>query len=96
MMLGLALLASTYMAIGLFISCLTNYQIVAGIATFIVFTLISSVGGIAQQYDFIRDITWFLALAGRTESMLYGLITTRDIFYFILVITLFLGLAVIN
>lgn len=96
MLLGFFCLSSTYMAIGLFISCLTNYQIVAGIATFIAFFLISLVGGLFQEYDFIRDLTFFLSLAGRTESMILGLITTRDVFYFILVIVLFLGLAMIN
>ncbi|QEC44723.1 ABC transporter permease subunit [Pseudobacter ginsenosidimutans] len=96
MLLGFFCLSSTYMAIGLFISCITNYQIVAGIATFIAFFLINLVGGILQEYDFIRDITWFLSLAGRTENLILGLITTRDIFYFILVVVLFLGLAMIN
>lgn len=96
MLLGFFLLSSTYMAIGLFISCLTNYQIVAGIGTFIAFYLLSTMGHFWQQYDFIRDITWFLSLAGRTESMIFGLITTKDVFYFLLVIILFLGMSAIS
>ncbi|MGN6417684.1 MAG: Gldg family protein [Pseudobacter sp.] len=96
MLLGFFCLSSTYMAIGLFISCLTSYQIVAGIATFVAFLLISMVGGFYQEFDFVRDLTWFLSLSGRTESMIAGLITTRDVFYFILVVILFLGLAMIN
>lgn len=96
MMLGLWLLSSAYMAIGLFISCLTNYQILAGIATFVVFFLFSEIGKLWQQYDFVRDITWFLSISGRTQAMIRGLITTRDLIYFILIIVLFLGLAVIK
>lgn len=95
-LLGLFLLSATYMAIGLFISSLTNYQIVAGLATFLVLMLLSMVGEVGQKHDFVRDITYFLSLAGRTETMIMGLITTRDLCYFILVITLFLLLTIIK
>ncbi len=44
MMLGFWLLSSAYLAIGLFISCLTNYQIMAGIATFVIFFLLNEIG----------------------------------------------------
>ncbi len=53
-------------------------------------------GKVWQQYDFVRDITWFLSISGRTQSMVLGLITTRDLLYFILIIILFLGLAMIK
>ena len=95
-MLGLLLVSSTYMAIGLFISCLTNYQIVAGIITFLAFFVLEVAGGFFQHYDFIRDLTWFLQISGRTETMIAGLITTKDLFYFLLIISLFLGLAMIR
>jgi ABC-2 type transport system permease protein len=95
-MLGLFLVSSTYMAIGLFISCLTNYQIVAGIITFLAFFVLEIAGGFFQHYDFIRDLTWFLQISGRTETMIAGLITTKDLFYFLLIIALFLGLAMIK
>lgn len=95
-LLGCLLLSSTYTAIGLFISCLTNYQLVAGISTFVVLFIFTLVGGLFQHIDFVRDITYFLSMAGRTEFMLMGLITTRDVLYFLLIIILFLGLSVIK
>ncbi|MGN6421220.1 MAG: ABC transporter permease subunit [Pseudobacter sp.] len=96
MLLGFFLLGSAYLAIGLFISCITSYQIVAAIVTFMVFFLLSICGSLLQEYDFIRDLTWFLAIAGRAESMIGGLITTRDLCYFLLIITLFLGFTIIK
>lgn len=96
MLLGFFLLASSYVAIGLFVSCLTNYQIMAGIGTFVLFYLLEMAGESFQQYDFVRDLTWFLSLKGRTEFMQLGLITTRDVCYFILIIILFLGLSIIK
>lgn len=96
MMLGFWLLSCTYLSIGLFISCLTNYQIMAGIATFVIFFVMGEMGKLWQQYDLVRDITWFLSMDGRAMTMVRGLITTRDLFYFILIIVLFLGLAVLK
>lgn len=96
LLLGFFLLSSTYIAIGLFISTLTNYQIVAGIATFITFIVLGMVGGMLQEYDFVRDITWFLSLTGRGEQMMNGLLTTRELFYFVLVIILFLGMTMLK
>ncbi|QEC43964.1 ABC transporter permease subunit [Pseudobacter ginsenosidimutans] len=96
MLLGFFLLTSTYMAIGLYISTLTSYQIVAGIATFFAFIILGMMGKIGQEYDLFRDITWFISLAGRTDFMFNGLITTRDLFYFLLVIVLFLGLTTLK
>jgi ABC-2 type transport system permease protein len=90
-LLGLCLLAGAYSAIGLFMSSLSNYQIVSGIATFMVLFILGRIGGLWQKYDFVRDLTWFLSIAGRTEQMLAGLITTRDVLYFIIVIFMFLS-----
>lgn len=89
--LGFYLLVCAYTAIGLFMSSLTTYQIVSAIGTFMVIFILSRIGTLWQQYDFVRDLTWFLSIAGRTEQMLLGLITTRDVIYFILVITMFLS-----
>lgn len=95
-LLGFFLLSSAYTAIGLFISCLANYQIVACIATFVVFFIMNKIGNLWQQHDFIRDLSYFLSLAGRTETMIRGLITSREVFYFVIIIALFLGLSVIK
>lgn len=95
-LLGYFLLINTYAAIGLFISCLTSYQIVAAVITFAVFYLLSVISGFWQQYDLIRDITYYLALPQKTANLMRGLITSKDVIYFILVIVLFLGYTMIR
>jgi ABC-2 type transport system permease protein len=95
-LLGVFLVANAFIAIGLFISCVTNYQIVAGVLTFVVFFILESISGLWQQYDFFRDITYFLSISGRASYLLNGLISTRDLFFFILITVLFLGFALIR
>lgn len=90
-LLGLYLLLCAYTAIGLFMSCLTSYQVVAALCTLVVLGLLSYIGTVWQEYDFFRDLTGFLSLSGRTEKMLLGLITTRDVFYFGIIVFIFLG-----
>jgi ABC-2 type transport system permease protein len=89
-MLGFYLLACTYGAIGAFMSSITTYQVVSAFSTFLVILLLTFIGNVWQQYDFVRDLTYFLHLPGRTEKMLVGLITTKDVIYFMVVIGMFL------
>jgi len=93
---GIFLLTCTYAAIGLFMSSLTAYQVVAAISTLAVLASLKFVGSVGQDIDFIRDLTYFLSISGRAEDMLKGLITTRDILYFLIIITLFLLLCIIR
>lgn len=91
MLLGFFLLMNTYAAIGIFISSLTRYPIVAAVITFAVFFVMENLRSVWQQYDFVRELTWYLCISGKAESMIGGLITSRDILYFVFVICLFLG-----
>ncbi|WP_454879810.1 Gldg family protein [Sphingobacterium detergens] len=90
-LLALFLLICTYAAIGIFMSCLSTYQIVSGVATFLLIFALSAVGQLWQEYDFVRELTYFLSIGGRTERMLKGLITTSDIIYFLSIITMFVS-----
>jgi ABC-2 type transport system permease protein len=93
-LLGIYLLICAYAAIGLFMSSLTSYQVVAAVSTLVVLAALNYVGLLWQGIDFVRDITYFLSLSGRADTMRDGLMTSKDISYFILVIVLFLGLTV--
>lgn len=95
-LLAIFLLSNTYAAIGLFLSSLTSYQILAGVLTFAVFFALKAVQWLWQDYDFFRDITWFLSISNRAEKMLGGMITTRDVAYFLLIIAMFLIFACIK
>lgn len=94
--LGFYLLVCTYTAIGMFMSSLTNYQIVAAIGSFVVILVLGRIGGLWQKYEFIRDLTYFLSISGRTVKMLRGLITTKDVIYFLMIIILFIGFTLIK
>lgn len=95
-LLAAFLMSSTYIAVGLFISSLTNYQIVAGILTFVVFFVLQALRGFWQEYDFFRDITYFLTITNKADVMANGLVTTRDVLYFVIIITMFLSFALIK
>lgn len=92
--LGFYLLLCAYSAIGLFMSCLTSYQIVAAVSTFVMIGVLSYIGTLWQGIDFVRDLTYFLSLSGRTHHMLGGLITTKDVIYFLVIVYIFLGLTI--
>lgn len=93
-LLGLFLLLCAYSAIGLFMSCLTNYQIVAAVCTFVAFGILYSISNLWEDVPIIRNLTFFLSISGRTDKMMYGLITTKDLIYFGLIVYLFLGLSI--
>lgn len=95
-LLGVFILLSAYGAIGLFVSCLTSYQVVAALSTFILFAALNYLGSIWQDIDFVRDVTYALSISGRINNMGSGLITTKDLFYFGVIISMFLGLSILK
>lgn len=95
-LLGFYLLLCTFTAIGFYMSSLTTYPIVSAIASFTVFFVLMNIGRLWQQYDFVRDLTWFLSIAGRTEKMVIGLITTKDVIYYLIIIYLFISFTLLK
>jgi len=89
--LGFYLMLCAYTAIGIFMSSLTTYQIVSAIGSFVLLFILSRIGGLWQRIDFVRDLTYFLSLQGRTVNMLKGLISTKDVLYFVLIVYMFLS-----
>lgn len=94
--LGIYLLICAYAAIGLFMSSLTTYQVVAAISTLAVLAALNFIGNIGQQYDFVRDITYWLSISGRADHAVNGLLSSKDIIYFVLVIGMFLILTIMK
>ena len=90
---GIFMTLAAYAAIGLFLSSLTTYQVIAAILTFVMLTFLSFVGSFWQDVDFLRDITYYgLWMGYRTSNMLNGLLTTRDVIYFIAIVGMFLAM----
>lgn len=95
-MLGLFLLICTYAAIGLFMSSLTSYQVVAAIGTLVILAVLNYIKVMWQDIEFVRDITYWFSISGRSVSFLYGFIGSEDLLYFLIVILLFLSLTVVR
>lgn len=93
-MLGIYLLILAYSAIGLFMSTLTAYQVVAAIGTLAVLAVLNFIGDVGQSIDFVRDITFWLSIYGRSTSFIDGLLPSADVMYFLIVIGLFLALSI--
>ncbi len=93
-LLGIFLVIATYAAIGLFMSALTSYQIVAAIASFAALFALQEVGGLWQTIDFVRDITYWLSVSGRSNTFIFGMICSEDLLYFILVSGLFIAFSI--
>lgn len=89
-LLGLFLLYAVYAAIGLFMSALTTYQIVAAIGMLALLTFLNMVSGIWQDFDFVRDVTYWLSIGGRVQTFVRGMICTEDVFYFVIIAVMFL------
>jgi len=94
--LGIYLFLTALTSIGIFMSSLTTYQVVSAIASFAVLFILSRIGSLWQQYDLIRDLTFFLSLSGRTEKFVVGLFTTRDLMYYLIIIAMFLGFTLLK
>ena len=94
--LGIYLLMLAYSAIGLFMSTLTSYQVVAAIGTLALLAFFNFVGGVGQEIDFVRDLTYWISISGRNHSFISGLISSEDLLYFIIVIVFFIVLSVLK
>ena len=95
-MLGFYLLTCTYTAIGMFMSAITTHQIIAAVGTFLIVFCLSFMDSLWQKYDFVRDLTFFLHLPGRTQKMLLGLITTKDVIYFLVIMSMFIMFTILR
>ncbi len=94
--LGLYLLLLAYAAIGIFMSSLTKYQIIAAVGTVATLFTMNYMTVVGQGIPVLREITYWLGIAGRADTFIYGMICSEDLIYFLVVITLFLALTVLK
>lgn len=93
-LLGFYLLICAYAAVGLFMSCLTSYQVVAAMGTLAVLAVLNFIGFVGQDIEFVREITYWLSISGRTNELMEGLICSEDVLYFVIVIFLFVSFSI--
>ena len=95
-LLGLYLLTCAYAAIGLFMSSITSYQVVAAMGTLAILAVLNYIGDVGQDIAFVRDITYWLSISGRAYQFLEGMICSEDVLYFFIVISLFILLSIMR
>lgn len=90
--LALALLVAAFIAIGLFMSSLTEQPVVAGITTFGILLLLWIVDS-AVEPGSEGVLSWLSALS-HYQPMLKGLVSSKDVVYYLLLIALFTGFTI--
>ena len=94
---GLLLLGGLIISIGIFISSLTESQIVAAIGTLAVSLLLMCIdllGALFTNISWLSSVTSFLSVTGRFGDFTAGLIYYDNIFFFLTAQALFLFLTV--
>jgi ABC-2 type transport system permease protein len=90
-LLGFYLLSCAYSAVGLLLSSLTSYQLIAAIGTFIALTLLDYAGSWWQDVDYLREVTAALSMKDHLVNFSTGLVSSKDCAYFISMCVLFTG-----
>lgn len=94
---GLLLLGASYIAIGVLISSLTRDQIVSVLVTFFACFVLGIVGQVASYIDGpLAALLRAISTSGHFENVARGVIDTRDVVYYLSLITLALGGATVS
>ena len=91
--LGLLLLGSCFITVGLFASAITRNQIVAGVVSFallLLFWLASSLSGSAGV---VGQVLGYLSLVGHVRDMMRGVVDLKDVVFYLSFIVFGLFLA---
>lgn len=94
--LGLYLLLLAYSAIGIFMSSLTRYQIIAAVGTIAVLFGLNWLTTVGQEIPVMREIMYWAGISGRAGTFIRGMICSEDVIYFLAIVCLFLCLTVIR
>ena len=94
--LGIYLLTCAYAAIGIFVSSLTKYQVVAAIVTLTVLFVLQGVAAWLSGLPGLNEIAAWASLAGRANTFRDGVYSTPDLAYFLVIIALFIGFSVLR
>ena len=82
--LGLVLLGAVLVAVGAFISSLTESQIIAGVATFAVFLLLLVLNiGVRDSSSTLGDIVQYLSILGHYDDFSRGVIDTSHVIFYV-------------
>jgi len=87
--LGLFLLGAAFMAIGLFVSSLTESQIVAAFITWVALLMTWIIGWASSESEgWVREFVTYLTSVSHLESFSKGTLELKDVIYFLSIIVL--------
>ena len=82
--LGLLLMGAVFLAVGLFVSSLTENQIVAGFGTFgVLLASGCSAGAPSSRGGALRTVLQHLSIIEHMDSFAEGVIDTKDLVYYL-------------
>lgn len=95
-LVGILLLGCALISIGVFISSLTESQVIAAVGSIAVSIFLLIIGVFAQSipFNFLANAIFRMSFYSRYSSFITGLFDLRDIFFFLSVTAVFLFLAV--
>ena len=93
-LLGITLLLAAFTAIGLFMSALTEQPTIAAISTFGLLLLLWIIDWAGNSENQASGLFAYLSMLRHYETLLQGQFNSTDVIYYLLVITLFLGLSI--
>lgn len=95
--IGLLLVGALIISIGVFISCLTESQVIAALGTLavsVILLTIDQIGSLLGGITFLEGIVAFISITARYSEFTAGLINYDSIIYFITMQALFVFLTV--
>lgn len=95
-LLGVFLTTSAYISIGLFASTITRYPVVAAISTLAILGVLNFIGTVGQGINIVRDITYWIAINRRSLVFLDGVISTKELSYFLIINSVFIALSILS
>ncbi len=93
---GLVLMEGAFLAIGLFVSVLTDSQVIAAVVTYSVLLLLYAAQSLEKlvPWSAAKKILSFISLTKHYEYFTYGIFNMESVFFFLSVIALFLFFSV--
>ncbi len=92
--LGLALLLSSFAAIGLYLSSLATQPVVAAVGSFGMLLLLWIIDWNATVGTSKGEVLGYLSMLRHYQNLLKGMVNTTDLVYFLLLIVTFVGLSI--
>jgi ABC-2 type transport system permease protein len=92
--IGMLLLLSSFAAIGLYLSSLTENQTIAAVSTFGTLLMLWIIDWVSNSVDQGQSVIAYLSLIKHHQPLLEGVFKTEDVSYYLLIILLFLGLTI--